>query len=232
MHLLFNYKNYNSGSGILSKNPIVDFKCGICGKQRWRIDYDNVTLDMSNVAKIDLLYSGSGHHIIHESVVEALLNHGITGCEFHQARILVEEAHLHDSIYPNYYSLEPTGRIGVHLPMDEGVICPHCGIFEAKVFGSASKPLLFDWSTWDGADVVGVERLPGLILVNRRVIDLFRKNGWHHNFKKGRWNKKYDAVQFGDYVSPGISVRNIDSDAWYEDTLVALREKFPYREWP
>lgn len=231
MHLLFNYNIYNSEAGILAKNPIVDFKCEICGKEKWQLNYDEVTLDMRNVTKLDLLYGGSGHHIMHESVAETLLDNEITGCEFHPVQILVEEAHLENSIYPNYYSLEPIGRIETSLPMDEGIICPHCGIFERKIFGGASKPLLFDWSTWDGADVVGVEHLPGLILVNRKVIELFRKKGWHHNVKKGRWNKKYDAVQFGDYVSPGIGVRNIDRDTWYEDTLAALREKYPEREW-
>jgi hypothetical protein len=160
MHLFFNYKNHNSEARILAKNPVVEYKCTICSNEKWRLDYDELKLDMQEVSKIDLFYSGSRHSIVHESVVEKLLKDGITGCAFHPVWVVVEAAHLHDSICPKYYALEPVGRIGIHLPMDEGVICPHCGIFERKIFGSASKPLLFDWSSWDFLQPQGRRTVP------------------------------------------------------------------------
>ena len=129
--------------------------------------------------------------------------------------------------------MEPVGVLDVIIPWDEFDQCESCGVIFPSKFGEFNRPFEFDWNTWDGSDLVNLRNVyPQWICVNRKVVDLFRKRGWQHQIAVGRQNRKFESLIFGGNPVPGITVRNIDSDTWYEDTLAALREKFPDREWP
>lgn len=133
---------------------------------------------------------------------------------------------------PNYYLLETTGLIDFVVPENEyEPPCPECGHLKPKRFGNPEKPFVFLEGTWDGSDIVRIRNhWQHIIFFNRKVVDLFRINGWHHQIAYGQNGKRYESINFGGVIAPGVSVRNIDSDNWYEDTLAALREKWPEQE--
>ncbi len=203
--------------------------CGICGRFEITARFDNLVFDVkSKMKEWPLVFGGSYHTAVHRDVVDAFELEGITGATFHPLKKLEGKALAHLSEPPDYYIFEPTGSVNIHVPWDEFVKCDECGSISSSQFGEFKKPFLFDWDSWDGSDVVCLRNVYQFwICCNRRVVDLFRKRGWHHQIAYGRNNRRFESLSFGDNPVPGVGVRNIDSDTWYDDTVFALREKYP-----
>ena len=204
-------------------------KCDTCGSFRITARFDNLVFDVaSNMKRWPLIFGGIYHTAVHQDVMNAFELDGITGATFHPLKKLQGKALDHLPEPPDYFILEPTGSVNIRVPWDEFVKCDDCGAITPSQFGEFKKPFLFDWNTWDGSDVVCLRDIYQFwICCNRKVVDLFRKRGWHHQIAYGRNNRKYESLQFGGNPVPGVGVRNIDGDTWYEDTMAATKEKYP-----
>ncbi|MES2922402.1 MAG: hypothetical protein V4819_12690 [Verrucomicrobiota bacterium] len=220
--LYFEYSNSYSPVTVAT-DIILEPKCEKCNQSKFRIQYQDVIITVNDIKSWPLFFSGFQHNFLHEKVVEIFQQEKISGCAFRGLARLDGTWLSELSDPPNYFVWEPTGKVGLHAPMDECTQCDYCGRLDWTVFGSKSKPLLLDWSDWDGSDVVTISHLPGMICVNKKVVNLFRKHGWHHQPIPGRGSQNYEAMGLGSYKVPGIGIRNIDSDTWYDDTVAACR---------
>ena len=214
-------------------------RCALCGTLRRISTFENLELQMQapsypSKSKRWPMIGGRYHAIVQAQLAEALIAAGITGFRLHQPKCMTKEPGDYKSMpeIPAYYILEPTGMIDFVVPEAEyHPPCPECGHLKPKRFGSPKCPFEFLENTWDGSDIVRIRNhWQHIMFLNRKVIDVFRENGWHHQIEYGRNGKPYDSISFGGAMSPGITVPNIDSDTWYEDTLEALRQK--YRNYP
>jgi len=181
------------------------------------------------------MIGGQYHLIVQKVMAETMLDAGITGFKLHRpTRMCMKEQDVGKMPpIPDYYLLEPTGVVDFVVPEEEyEKPCAECGFLKPKRFGDPRKPFVFLEDTWDGSDIVRIRNhWQHIMFFNRKVIDLFRMNGWHHQIAYGENAKPYESVAFGGAMAPGMGIYNIDSDTWYEDTLAELREKYPEREW-
>lgn len=203
-------------------------RCEECKKFRIHWSYDDLIFDVEGIKKWPLVMGGIYHTAFHEEVVAAFSQEGISGAEFHPLKALkVKDADILPEP-PKYYILEPAGVVNIRVPWDEFVQCGTCGEIEKFSFGAFKKPFEMDWNSWDGSDVVGLRNVyPNWICVNRKVVDLFRKNQWYRQIARGTGNRPYESLQFGGNPVPGVGVRNIDSDHWYEDTMDLMKQTYP-----
>lgn len=215
-------------------------RCNLCGTLRRIFVYNGAELifhlpHYPNRLKQWPVIGGQYHMIVQEVMADALIDAGVTGFALHEPNAIHQNHEDFSRMpqIPNYYLLEPTGMIDFVVPENEyEPPCPECGHLKAKRFGDPIEPFLFLEDTWDGSDIVRIRNhWQHIMFFNRKVIDLFRKNGWHHQIAYGSNGRRYESIGFGGAMAPGIAARNIDSDTWYEDTLAALREKYPEREW-
>ena len=173
--------------------------------------------------------AGIYHGLFQECVVQALKEAKITGLSFHKVgnTFLDEEAVEDMPPLPTYYVIEPIGMIDFVIPEEEyHKPCDECGHLKAKRFGDPKEPFQFLKETWDGSDVVRIRNhWQHIFFVNRKVIDVFRKNNWHHQIAYGTQNRKYESLSFGGRMQPGLTIANIDSENWYEELVMALKNE-------
>ncbi len=83
-------------------------------------------------------------------------------------------------------------------------------------------------SEWDGADVMVSKRVHiGPVFVTPKFINVLRTHGWHRQPWFGVRNQKTESLYFGSWEVPGLLAANLDSDTWYQDTVIALKERYP-----
>lgn len=213
--------------------------CSICRTIRRTFTYDNVELQFQLPHHSEKLVEwpiagGKYHLLVQAKLAEALLDSGVTGFTLHRPKKISrtkENFRLMPEI-PEYYLLEPTGMIDFVIPETEyHPPCPECGHLKPKRFGSPKAPFVFSEDTWDGSDIVRIRNhWQHIMFFNRKVIDVFREHGWHHQIAYGENGKPYNSISFGGATSPGITIQNLDSDTWYEDTVAALKKKYPSHE--
>lgn len=211
-------------------------RCAICGTLRRLSTYDGIELQIHlphypNRSKQWPMIGGTYHTIVQAQLAQSLISAGITGFKLHEPKFMSKELGDYSCMpkIPEYYILEPTGMIDFVIPEAEyRPPCHECGHLKPKRFGSPKVPFVFLEDTWDGSDIVRIRNhWQHIMFFNRKVIDVFRENGWHHQIAYGENGKPYDSISFGGATSPGITVQNIDSDTWYEDTITALKDKYP-----
>lgn len=173
------------------------------------------------------------HKVVQAQLAEALIEAGVTGFQLHLPKAITKQKgdYSHMPEIPECYVLQPTGVIDFVIPETEyHPPCSGCGFLKPKRFGVPENPFTFLEDTWDGSDIVYIRNhscWKHIMFFNRKVIEVFRKNGWHHYIAYGTKGRMYDAIGFGGATSPGVSVQNIDSDTWFEDTVEALKRKYP-----
>jgi hypothetical protein len=64
-------------------------------------------------------------------------------------------------------------------------------------------------------------------IVTPKFINVLRAHGLHRQPWFGLRNQKTEAFSFGCRSLPGVSAQNLDNDSWYDETVVALKQKFP-----
>lgn len=211
-------------------------RCDLCGTLRRTFTYDGLELQFHlphypKRSKQWPMIGGMYHTIVQAQMADALNSAGITGFKLHKPKYTSKEPGNYSFMpeIPECYILEPTGMIDFVIPEAEyHTPCPECGHLKPKRFGTPKAPFEFLENTWDGSDIVRIRNhWQHIMFFNRKVIDVFRKNGWHHQIGYGENGKPYDSISFGGATSPGITVQNLDSDTWYEDTVTTLKEKYP-----
>lgn len=231
--MIFFELNGYSGGRISGKN-LESPRCQLCGGDTRAQMFGAFDMEIEIPKRIHEWppFLGSIHYTAaSQGVVDALAK-DVSGVTFHRLKSLkgIDSSPLPDWLPdpPNYYIWEVTGKIQAEISLDEVVACPSCGRFIKKEFGDSEKPLLLIPETWDGSDVVRIGNFySNAICVNRKVINILRNHGFHRQPWYGRQNRKTEALTFGSRAVPGISAIIIDSDTWYEDTIAALKEKFP-----
>lgn len=212
--------------------------CRACGNPLRELAFGEFSIQVSipRLVREWPFFLGSMHYTAASQQVVEVLKRKVTGLAYHR----VEQVDgIHQALPewlpypPNYYVLEATGSIQAKIPVDEVTPCPLCGRLLKKEFGVAA-PRMLDPLTWDGSDVVKIKfgnYDSDILCLNPAAINVLRKHGFHRQPWYGRQNRKSEALTIGNWLAPGLSARNLDSDNWYEDTLAALREKYPEREW-
>ena len=225
--LFFRINNFCNPVSVLG-GRIESRPCEKCKRSRITWIYNNLAFEVAGIEEWPLVFGGIYHTAVRQNIVDAFRTEGITGAKFYPLEIRGGEVMKRLSKPPDYYILEPSGIVDIHIPWDEFSKCEDCGLVSPSQHGAFKRPFSIDWASWDGSDVVGLRNVyPFWICCNRKVEDLFRSRGWHHLIAHGRQNRKYESLQFGGNPVPGVGVRNIDSTNWYDETLAAMREKYP-----
>ena len=238
-NILFRFSS-STGPARVFGGELVHAPCQICKTLRREFTYRDLELHFQTPVcpkktRQWPMIGGMYHTVIQAEMADALISAGITGFRLHSPKIVSKESGDYSFMpnIPKCYILEPTGSIDFVIPDTEyHPPCPECGDLKPKRFGDPKAPFVFLQDTWDGSDIVRIRNhWQHIMFFNRKVIDVFKENGWHHQIEYGKNGKPYDSISFGGATSPGITVQNIDSDTWYESTLAALHEKYPEREW-
>ena len=232
--MIFFQLSAHSGGVVYCSEADSD-SCETCGGCSRAPRYNNCSLQVHIPKRVKEWppFLGSGNYTAaSQGVIDALAKTNVSGGIFHELRSFEDTNSAPLPTWlpepPKYYVWEVTGSIQAKFPLDEGHPCPTCGRFIKKEFGDFKKPLLLIPETWDGSDIVKIKHInSNAICLNRNVIDILRSHGYHRQPWYGRCGRKTEALFFGSRPVPGVSAKNIDSDAWYENTIASLQERFP-----
>lgn len=240
--IFFNFSR-SGGCSVISNGEFSSERCAHCGESSYFRPYGNFPIHVSIPHLIKYwppMLGAIGYHVV-SGQVKDVLEKNVTGCRFHLLGPILRrmdggwgDENLPDWLPepPEYFLLEPRGVIDFEVPKDEVTECSFCGRVKKNEFGNFKEPLIPIMSEWDGSDVMHGKRLYAHgTIVTPKFINVLREHGWHRQPWYGRQNRKTEALYLGDRAVPGLSACNIDSDTWYEDTVAALREKYPERKW-
>lgn len=235
--ILFNFSSPGGASVISTGGRSFD-QCSVCSQASYYKPYADFPLRISIPKKINSWphFLGDIHYTVVDNTVKTILENCVTGCRFYPLTKLLPPIDagpgggLPDWLPepPRYFLLEPVGTIDFEVPKDEVTECRVCGLVKKNEFGDFKKPLIPMLSEWDGSDLMRPKRVYShAMIVTPKFINVLRGHGLHRQLWYGLRNQITEAIYFGNRAVPGVSAQNLDSDTWYEDTLVAINEKFP-----